>query len=148
MVKHLDSREIESLLPTYETVRVWKNRQRVKTILPLFPTYLFVRINGRERGKVLGSPGVIQIVGNGKGFAPLADRDLELLRTGIRNQQVEPYRESVAGQRVRVKSGALQGVEGTLVRKGAGTQFVLTIESIHQHAAIHVAAAMLEPLLD
>ena len=54
--KHLDIRDIETFLPTYETVRVWKNRQRVKTILPLFPTYLFVRINRWERVKVLGVP--------------------------------------------------------------------------------------------
>ncbi|MFY9853650.1 MAG: UpxY family transcription antiterminator, partial [Terracidiphilus sp.] len=64
VVKHLDLREVESFLPVYETVRVWKNRQRMKLILPLFPTYLFVHINFRERAKVLQSPGVLQIVGN------------------------------------------------------------------------------------
>ena len=53
-LKQLDIREIESFLPTYETVRVWKNRQRMKLILPLFPTYLFVHINSRETGE--GSP--------------------------------------------------------------------------------------------
>jgi len=60
-VKHLDLREIEAFLPTYETVRVWKNRQRVRTVLPLFPTYLFVRINSRERVKVLQSPGFCRL---------------------------------------------------------------------------------------
>jgi hypothetical protein len=49
VVRHLSLREIETFLPTYETVRLWKNRQRVKTILPLFPTYLFVHISSRER---------------------------------------------------------------------------------------------------
>ena len=60
-VKHLGLREIETFLPTYETVRLWKNRQRVKTILPLFPTYLFVHICSRERAKVLQSPGVLRL---------------------------------------------------------------------------------------
>jgi hypothetical protein len=32
VVKHLEIREIESFLPPYETVRLWKNRQR-KTIV-------------------------------------------------------------------------------------------------------------------
>ena len=46
-------REIELFLPTYETVRIWKNRQRIKLTLPLFPTYLFVHINSSQRE---GSP--------------------------------------------------------------------------------------------
>jgi len=39
----------ESFLANYETVRVSKTRQRMKLILPLFPTYLLVYINSRER---------------------------------------------------------------------------------------------------
>src|ERR1700744_547683 len=42
--------EVESYLPTYECVKVWKNRQRVSLLMPLFPSYLFVRICTRERG--------------------------------------------------------------------------------------------------
>jgi hypothetical protein len=49
VVKHLNIREIESFLPAYETIQTWKNRQRMKVILPLFPTYLFVHINFTER---------------------------------------------------------------------------------------------------
>jgi hypothetical protein len=41
----------------------------MKVILPLFPSYLFVHINFTERVKVLQSPGVLQIVGNGKEYA-------------------------------------------------------------------------------
>jgi len=40
VVRHLNLRAVESFLPTYETIRVWKNRQRMKIVLPLFPCYL------------------------------------------------------------------------------------------------------------
>jgi len=43
----------------------------MKVILPLFPSYLFVHINFTERVKVLQSPGILQIVGNGKEYAAL-----------------------------------------------------------------------------
>ena len=43
--RHLDFGGIETFLPTYESSRVWKNRQKVTVELPLFPTYLFVRID-------------------------------------------------------------------------------------------------------
>jgi transcription antitermination factor NusG len=146
VVRHLGLRDIESFLPAYETVRVWKNRQRVKTILPLFPTYLFVHIDSRERVRVLESPGVLQIVGNGREGVQVADAEIETLRAGVTARLVEPYRDLVVGERVRVKSGILQGVEGTLVRRSGGDRFVLSFESINQHAAIQVGAENLEPV--
>jgi transcription antitermination factor NusG len=146
VVRHLGLREIESFLPAYEAVRVWKNRQRVKTILPLFPTYLFVHINLRERVRVLESPGVLQIVGNGRESIPVADADIETLRASVTARLVEPYRDLVIGEKVRVKSGILQGVEGTLVRRSGGDRFVLSFETINQHAAIQVSAEDLEPV--
>jgi transcription antitermination factor NusG len=147
VVKHLDLREIESFLPTYETVRVWKNRQRMKIVLPLFPSYLFVHINSRERAKVLQSPGVLHIVGNGRKYVPLPDPEIEFLRSSLCRQRIEPYREFVVGQKVRAKSGVMQGVCGTLVRKGSGVRFVLTLELINQHAALLVDAEDLEPFV-
>lgn len=146
VVRHLGLRQIESFLPAYETVRVWKNRQRVKTILPLFPTYLFVHIGVRERVRVLESPGVIQIVGNGRESLAIDDAEIEVLRASVNARLAEPYLDLVVGERVRVKSGVLQGVEGTLVRRGGGERFVLSFESIHQHAAIQVCAEHLEPV--
>ena len=146
-LKQLDLREVESFLPVYETVRVWKNRQRMKLILPLFPTYLFVHINSRERAKVLQSPGVLQIVGNSREGVPLPDSEVEFLRSGFCRQRIEPYRELVIGERVRIKSGVMQGLQGTLVRKSNSMRFVLTLELINQHAAIQVDAEDLEPII-
>lgn len=146
VVRHLDIRNIESFLPTYETVRIWKNRQRVKTILPLFPTYLFVHIHARERARVLESPGVLQIVGSGKECAAVADGDIQLLRTGLSGRRVEPFHDLVIGERVRVKSGMMQGIQGTLVRRSGIDRFVLTLQLINQHAAVQVDAADLELL--
>ena len=146
-LRQLGIREIDSFLPTYETVRVWKNRQRMKLVLPLFPTYLFVRINSTERSKVLQSPGVLQIVGNGREGVPLPDSEVEFLRSGSCRQRIEPFRGLVIGEKVRIKSGVMQGLQGTLVRKSNNMRFVLTLELINQHAAIQVDAEDLEPII-
>jgi transcription antitermination factor NusG len=146
VLKQLDIREIESFLPTYETIRAWKNRQRMKLILPLFPTYLFVHINPRERAKVLQSPGVLQIVGNSRAGVPLLDSEIKFLRSDFCRQRIEPYRDLVIGEKVRVKSGVMQGLRGTLVRKSNSMRFVLTLELINQHAAIQVNAEDVEPI--
>jgi transcription antitermination factor NusG len=146
VVRHLELRGIESFLPTYEMTKVWKNRQRVKTVMPLFPTYLFARIAGRQRTKVLESPGVLQIVGNGREGLIVADRDIEMLRCGLQGRSPEPYRDLLVGERVRIKSGLMRGVEGTLVRRSGGDRFVLTMGLINQHASIQVDAADLEAM--
>ncbi len=145
-LKQLDIRGIESFLPTYETVRVWKNRQRMKLTLPLFPAYLFVRINSMERSKVLQSPGVLQIVGNSKAGIPLQESEVKFLRSDFCRQRVEQYRDLVIGERVRIKGGVMEGLQGTLVRKCNSTRFVLTLELINQHAAIQIDAEDLEPI--
>ncbi len=147
-LKQLEMREIESFLPTYETVRVWKNRQRMKLILPLFPTYLFVHINSREGTKVLQCPGVLQIVGNRRESVPLPDSEVEFLRSDFCRRRMEPYRDLVIGDKVRIKSGVMQGLQGTLVRRVNSIRFVLTLELINQHAAIQVDAEDLGPIVN
>lgn len=144
--RHLAIGEIETFLPTYETVRVWKNRQRMKIELPLFPSYLFVHISSSERGRVLRVPGVLQIVGNGREYVPLPDAEIEFLRSSVAKERLEPFRELVIGERVRIKRGVMQGTCGTLVRKGNDLRFVLTFELINQHAAVQVHAEDLEPI--
>jgi transcription antitermination factor NusG len=142
----LEIREIESFLPTYETIRLWKNRQRKTIVLPLFPTYLFVRISSQERTTVLQSPGVLAIVGQNREPSPIPDAEIEFLRSDLCRHSIEPFHELVIGERVRIRSGVMSGVEGTLVRKGASMRFVLTLDLINQHAAIQVDADSLEPV--
>jgi transcription antitermination factor NusG len=146
VVRQLDLRNVESFLPTFDTVRVWRNRQRKKITLPLFPTYLFVRISRTERGKVLECPGVLHLVGNHREPLPLPDAEMEMLRSGVCQRKIEPFRDLVVGEKVRIKQGIMKGVEGTLVRKSGSLRFVLTIDMINQHAAIEVNAEDMEPV--
>jgi transcription antitermination factor NusG len=148
VVRQLELREVESFLPTCETTRVWKNRQRVKIVNPLFPTYVFARIRAAERSSILRSPGVLRIVGNSQGPLPIPASEIDFLRSDFCRQRVEPFRELVVGEKVRIRSGSMQGVQGTLVRKKSSLRFVLTLELINQHAAVEVDADELEPVLD
>lgn len=143
-VRHLDLRGIESYMPTYESKRVWNNRQRMTLRLPLFPSYLFVHIENRERRKVLESPGVRQILGNHREPIPLPDETIEFLRSEGSAKSLEPYSDLVIGQTVRIRSGAFRGLEGTLVRKNNRDRFVMTIKLINRHVAAELDANDLE----
>jgi transcription antitermination factor NusG len=143
-INHLGLRQIESFLPTYKAVHVWKNRQRASLNLPLFPGYLFVRIARQERIRVLETPGVLRIVGNQRESVPIANSVVDFLRSDPCAQTIEPYAEMVVGQKVRIKGGAFAGIEGRLVRRNRNLRFVLTIQLIDQHAAVEIDADNLE----
>src|ERR1035441_5728210 len=67
----LAERQIEAFLPLYRKATQWKKSCPVVLELPLFPTYVFVRIPRQARGAVLGLPGVVSIVGSPKEPWPL-----------------------------------------------------------------------------
>jgi transcription antitermination factor NusG len=137
---------IDAFLPTYESVRSWRNRQKVAVVAPLFPTYLFVRITPNEKLNVLRTPGVRQFVGNRQGLAVIPSEELEGLRRAVSERKALPFEGLVEGSRVRVRSGPLQGIEGCLLRKSNECRIVVKVRLINQHAVIDVDASDIEPL--
>ena len=147
VVERLRCREIESFVPTYEEKRIWKDRQKKTLILPLFPTYVFARLNRRDNARVYESASVRRIVGNSKGPVALSEKEVEFLRSDRVRSQIRPYKGLVIGKKVRIRSGhPMAGVEGVLVREENGMKFVVSVPMINQHASIHVSAANLEAL--
>ena len=138
VANHLVQRDIEHFLPIYQTQHKWKDGTRVMVDLPLFPGYVFVRIDARKRVGVLEVPGVISMIGTGSRPAALPDFEVEALRAGLDPMRAEPHPLLTVGQRVRIKSGALAGVEGIVIRKKSGFRVVLTLSLLMQSIAIEV----------
>ena len=110
--ENLGLRAIESFLPLYETVHRWKNGCKVRVELPLFPGYVFVKIEPRERFKALNLPGAVSIVGSATGPWPLPDAEIQSLRTRLQSHHFEPHPYLAVGQKVRIKSGPLAEMTG------------------------------------
>jgi transcription antitermination factor NusG len=139
-------RAIECFLPLYETVHRWKNGCKVRVELPLFPGYLFLRIDPRQRFKALCLPGAVSIVGSGSGPWPLPDAEIASLRAKLQSRRFEPHPYLAVGQKVRIKSGPLADLTGFLVRQSGGLRVVLSVELIRQAAAVEVDADDVEPI--
>ena len=143
--QHLRQRDVEHYLPVYRSPRSWRNGQKVVLDLPLFPGYIFVHIKRTERVRILEVPGVLAIVGGTAGeMAPLPDVEIEALRSWLQSRQVEPHPLLTAGQRARIRSGALAGLEGIVVRQKNSLRFVLTMDLIMQSVAVEVDGEELE----
>lgn len=145
VASHFRWRQIESFLPLYATLHRWKNRCEMNLDLPLFPNYVFVRIDPRERVRVLEVPGVLSLVGFGRTLAPLPDFEIEALRSGLGQRKMEPHPYLVIGERVRIKAGPMTGMEGVLIRKNNNFRVVLALDAIMQSVAVEVDADDLEP---
>jgi transcription antitermination factor NusG len=142
--EQLKQRSVEHFLPTYESVRRWKDR-RIKLQLPLFPGYVFVRLSQHDRLKVLQVPGVAHLVGFNGQPAVLADQEIEALRNSTAaNLRIEPHRYLTVGHRVKILRGILAGVEGILIRKKNALRVVLSIELIMRSMSVEVDASDLE----
>lgn len=144
--EHLTSRGIECFCPLYRAPRQWKKSKRVVLELPLFPNYVFIRISREQRGTVLGAPGVFSIVGSSQEAWELPDREIEALRSGIHQRNVQPHSYLTVGERARVISGSLAGLEGVIVRDKQNFRIVLTLDQIMRSVCIEVDASELEPI--
>ena len=147
VAQHLTQRGIEFYLPLYKSKRKWSDGSRVTLDLPLLPGYLFVHIRRSERVRVLDVPGALAVVGgNGREPVPLPDEAIDALRSGLHLRHAEPHALLAVGQRARICSGALAGMEGIVVRKKNGLRVVLNLGYIQRSVSVEVAAEDLEPL--
>ena len=143
----LDARAIEHFLPSYSSVRRWKDR-RVTLQLPLFPGYVFVRMELRNRLQVLQIPGVARLVGFGGMPTPLPQEEIDALRAGLAGGvRAEPHPYLNVGRRVRLKKGPLAGLEGILLRWKGNWRVVLSLDLIQRSVAVDVDASALEPVI-
>ena len=93
------------------------------------------------------TPGVIQIIGNGKTPLPVADEEIEKIQLAVASEaprQPWPYIE--VGERVRVNYGSLRGLEGILINFKGSHRVVLSISLLHRSVALEVDLAWLTAL--
>lgn len=146
VLDHLNRRQVEAFLPLYKAPRQWKKRAPVTLELPLFPNYIFVRISTAERAALLSTPGIYSFVGSKQSAWELPEQEIEALRRGVHERQVEPHAYLVVGERARVTSGVLAGLEGVIVRKKNNLQIVVSLDTIMRSIAIEVDARELTPV--
>ena len=138
---------IATFLPVVKQVRQWSDRRKVIES-PLFSCYVFVKIvpDNRERLKVLRVNGVLRFVGtNGMGI-PIPDEQIEAVRILTEEQlPVCSHPFLKIGQRVRVRSGALAGIEGVLTGRTGAQTLVVSLDAIQRSLSVRIEGYDVEP---
>jgi transcription antitermination factor NusG len=140
-VEHrLRERGVATFLPMVTEIHRWSDRNK-KIQFPLFSGYLFVRLTPSRVNslRVLRTDGVFSFVGNHGEGTPIPDAQIEAVRAVLDGQLPwSSYPFLTVGQRVRIRSGALEGVEGILVSRSGETAFVISVDAIQRSLAVRV----------
>ena len=137
-------RSVDCFLPLVRQARRWKNGVRAQVEQPLFPGYVFARLEPKLYFKVLSVPGVLSVVGPSRNPSVLDDKEIEALRVGLAERNSRPHPFLVVGQRARISSGAFAGKVGILVKELTSVRVVLTVEAIMKSFSVEVNADELE----
>ena len=136
----------ECFLPLYKSIRRWSDRMK-ELEQPLFPGYLFSRFDFQNCRSLLMTPGVLQVVGNGRSPIPVEESELEsvrqMLTSGLPNQ---PWPYLQVGERVRVNHGSLTNLEGILINFKGSHRVVLSVALLQRSVAMEIDLDWVTPV--
>jgi transcription termination/antitermination protein NusG len=128
--KLLRGKGYEEFVPIYTSRRQWSDRAK-QIELPLFTGYVFCRFDAEIRWPIVSTDGVIRVLGTRNGPEPIPDEEIDAIRK-VRDMGLtpRPYDYFQAGDRVRITSGPLSGIEGTLISIRNRRHLILSIDLI------------------
>jgi transcriptional antiterminator RfaH len=144
LARDLWGQEIPFYVPLVIKERAVGHR-RLHSNVPLFPGYLFLFGTDQERVRSLTTNRVSRII-------PVADEvrlrhDLGQLRQLIDSgAALTVERRIQPGQRVRIRSGTFQGVEGQVIERHGRTRLLVAVNFLQQGASIELDDFRVEPL--
>jgi transcription termination/antitermination protein NusG len=148
VASRLQDQGITTFLPLVAEMHRWHDRRKVVQ-LPLFSCYAFVHMSlcAESWYKVLRVNGVLRFVGSaGKGL-PVPDGQIESVRkllSAAVPYTVYPFLK--LGQRVRIRGGSLEGIEGILTARDGNRSLVISVEPIQRSLSIRIDDYHVEPI--
>lgn len=144
--RQLQGQGIDVFSPFISHISQWSDRRKIVET-PLFAGYAFVRIapSPDERIRVLKAQGVVEIVGGQGQGVPIPTEQIEAVRAAVAaNLPSAPHVFLKVGQRVRVRGGSLDGVEGILLAQNGSRNLVISVEPIQRSLSICIQGYQVE----
>ncbi len=148
VLQELTAKAIECFLPTVTTVRQWSDRKRI-ILEPLFTGYVFARLApaSPDRITLLRANGVVGLVGTRGVGAPIPESEIHSIQQIVGSRA--PYASHPflrVGKRVRVRGGALDGLEGILQSVNGDESLVVSVELIRRSLSLTISGYVVEPV--
>src|ERR1022692_883687 len=142
----LRSKRYNVFSPSYRTKR--KRVDRIAEIeVALFPGYVFCQFDPTKRLPILMTPGVVGVVGRGNRPEPVHVTELASIRTGASaRRSVQPWPFLRLGQRIRVQSGPLTGIEGIFLRVQDEDHLIISITLLQRAVSVVIERDSVSPV--
>ena len=142
LVAFCEKEGMEAVLPCYRSVRKYRGKT-VTFHKPLFPGYVFTRITKAHKSTLAQNEHVARVLAvfDQEQFAGQLEDILQALETGL---EIKLAPEIGPGHRVRIKHGALQGMEAWVEERHGMSTVLLRLDFIGQAAAVKLPAEDLE----
>jgi transcription antitermination factor NusG len=137
----------EEFAPVYRSRRRWSDR--VKELeLPLFPGYVFCRLNIRDRLlPVLTTFGVKGIVSAGRSPIPIDEHEIDAIRAVLRSGLgAQPWPFLQVGSKVYIERGPLAGVEGIILSTDKTYRLVVSVNLLQRSVAVEIDREWARPI--
>jgi transcriptional antiterminator NusG len=146
VAEHLKMQGLESFLPLVKSNHKWTDRTK-EVELPVFAGYSFVRMDfsSGDRLRVLQTHGVVGFVGMKNVGIPIPDGQIQDIRKLLASDV--PFEDSPflrLGQRVRIRGGSLDGVEGILSAHDQDQSLVISVDLIQRSLSVRIQGYKLE----
>ncbi len=143
--KILTDLNYEVFFPTIRSLRVWKNRQKKRITLPLFPNYLFVHTYEHELYNIKRQPRVANYVSCDGKPATISGQDIAGVKRMLGlDKTITVETTFTKGEPVRIVSGPLAGYEGVLIQQNGRTRFGIRLEAINYTVLIDISRSAVE----
>ena len=146
--QNLLDNNLEAFLPLHKTLRQWSDRKKTVEV-PLFTSYVFVKINETEGLKVLKTIGVVGFIKFCGKKAVVTEKEIFYLQLLVKGQvPFDMATESFnPGDYVEVNSGPLKELRGFLVHYHGKHKVLIRIDSIDQNLLVDIPVAFLKKVL-
>jgi len=144
----LAAKGIECFLPTISEVRQWSDRRRV-IAEPLFAGYVFTWLvpESSSRITLLRTNGVVGLVGTRGAGTPIPENEIFSIRLLLESRsQFSRHPFLSVGQRVRVRGGSLDGLEGILQSVKGDQSLIVSVELIQRSVSLTISGYIVEPV--
>lgn len=142
----LQSKNIEAYVPIIKTMKQWSDRKKMVE-LPLMNGYVFVKINPSENDKVMQTKGVVNFVRSEGKIAVIRDLEInrlkQLVELGYQLEAEAIHKTYKEGDKIKITSGALKGIEGYIVESKENRQIEVLLESIGQCIRVRLPKELL-----
>jgi len=146
--RRLRDQGMETFVPTTIQVHRWSDRKK-KVEVPLFSCYVFVRcaLSAEDRTRVYQVESVHGFVGTRGTSLPIPDEQIESIQKVL--TQTAPWRSYPflkVGQRVRIRGGAMDGVEGVFLSENGDHSLIISVDAIQRSMAVRIDGYDVEPV--